>query len=86
MQVFMLFQDELIATTASPPMYLRTDLHSFDLNNLPVKFDVILVDPPLEEYQHTYGVTNLQAWDWQQIMNLDIAQVHIKITLIKLSD
>ncbi|MCL4131563.1 UNVERIFIED_CONTAM: hypothetical protein GTU68_058720 [Idotea baltica] len=56
-------------------MYLQTDLHSFDLSELPTKFDVILVEPPLEEYQHTYGVTNLQSWDWEKIMNLDIAQV-----------
>ncbi|KAB7501519.1 UNVERIFIED_CONTAM: hypothetical protein RMT77_006286 [Armadillidium vulgare] len=68
-------KDELIASTASPPMYLQTDLHTYDLSELPTKFDVILVEPPLEEYQHTYGVTNLESWDWEQIMNLDIAQV-----------
>lgn len=55
-------------------MYLQTDLQSYDLRDLPIKFDVILVEPPLEEYQHT-GVNNVQFWDWQKIMDLDIAQV-----------
>ncbi|XP_076034336.1 methyltransferase like 14 isoform X2 [Oratosquilla oratoria] len=68
-------KDDLISQTATPPMYLNADLHAFDLRELPTKFDVILVEPPLEEYQHTYGVTNIQFWDWQQIMELDIAQV-----------
>lgn len=69
-------QDDLIAATATPPMYLQTDLQTFDLHELPTKFDVILVEPPLEEYQHT-GVTNVQFWDWQKIMDLDIAQVRM---------
>lgn len=59
-------------------MYLQTDLQTFDLHDLPTKFDVILVEPPLEEYQHT-GVTNVQFWDWQKIMDLDIAQVRIRV-------
>lgn len=72
----MILQDDLIAATATPPMYLQTDLQTFDLHELPTKFDVILVEPPLEEYQHT-GVTNVQFWDWQKIMDLDIAQVRV---------
>lgn len=71
-------QDDLIAATATPPMYLQTDLQTFDLHDLPTKFDVILVEPPLEEYQHT-GVTNVQFWDWQKIMDLDIAQVRMAV-------
>ncbi|XP_066958016.1 N6-adenosine-methyltransferase non-catalytic subunit isoform X5 [Macrobrachium rosenbergii] len=68
-------KDDLIASTATPPMYLQTDLHTYDLRDLPTKFDVILVEPPLEEYQHA-GVSNVQFWDWQKIMDLDIAQEH----------
>lgn len=41
-------KDELIKETASPPMYLQTDLKTFDLKTLGVKFDVILIEPPLE--------------------------------------
>ena len=65
----------MIAETATPPMYLHTDLHNYNLGDLKSKFDVILIEPPLEEYQHSYGVNNLQFWDWQQIMDLDIPQV-----------
>lgn len=63
-------------------MYLQTDLQTYDLRELPTKFDVILVEPPLEEYQHT-GVNNVQFWDWQKIMDLDIAQVNV-VSLIHL--
>lgn len=67
-------KDDLIAQTATPPMYLKCDLQSFDLKELKTKFDVILVEPPLEEYQRTMGVTNVQFWPWEQIMNLDIGK------------
>jgi len=57
-------------------MYLKTDLHTFSLSSLPVKFDVILVEPPLEEYQRSRGVTgDIECWPWEQIMNLDVAAV-----------
>lgn len=41
-------KDELISDTASPPMYLQTDLKTLDLKELGSKFDVILIEPPLE--------------------------------------
>jgi mRNA (2'-O-methyladenosine-N6-)-methyltransferase len=57
-------------------MYLKTDLRSFPLSNLPVKFDVILIEPPLEEYQRSRGVTgDVDFWQWEQIMGLDIPSV-----------
>nr|CAH7753001.1 unnamed protein product [Callosobruchus chinensis] len=68
-------KDELIQQTATPPMYLKCDLASYDLKNLNSKFDVILVEPPLEEYQRTMGATNMQFWSWEQIMTLDIGEV-----------
>ncbi|CAH0564703.1 unnamed protein product [Brassicogethes aeneus] len=68
-------KDELIQQTASPPMYLKCDLANYDLKNLNSKFDVILIEPPLEEYQRTMGATNMQFWSWDQIMNLDIGEV-----------
>ena len=71
-------QDDLISSTASPPCYLKADLHQFPVSSLNCEFDVILVEPPLEEYQHTAPghTTQLQAfWDWEQIRELDIAQV-----------
>nr|CAG4647951.1 EOG090X07CF [Moina brachiata] len=68
-------KDELIAQTASPPMYLKCDLKTFNLKDLGSKFDVILIEPPLEEYQRSLGVTNLDFLSWDQIMELDIGEV-----------
>lgn len=68
-------KDDLIAQTATPPMYLRCDLAKFDFKELGTKFDVVLIEPPLEEYQRSLGVTNMEFWNWEQIMNLDIGEV-----------
>ncbi|GFY67270.1 n6-adenosine-methyltransferase non-catalytic subunit [Trichonephila inaurata madagascariensis] len=68
-------KDELIAVTATPPMYLKCDLETFDFRELNCKFDVILVEAPLEEYQRTYGMTNMKFWTWEEIMKLDIEEV-----------
>jgi len=56
-------------------MYLKCDLHNYDLKNLKSKFDVILVEPPLEEYQRTMGVTNMEFWGWEQVCLTDFSQV-----------
>ena len=56
-------------------MYLKCDLRKFDLNQLQSKFDVILVDPPLEEYQRTNGVNNVEFWNWEDVMKLKIEDV-----------
>ncbi|KAG9509577.1 N6-adenosine-methyltransferase non-catalytic subunit [Fragariocoptes setiger] len=69
-------KDELIARTATPPMYLKCDLRQFDFRELECKFDVILIEPPLEEYQRTQGrVTNTDFWSWDEIMKLRIEEV-----------
>lgn len=68
-------KDDLISQTATPPMYLKTDLANMDLKSLGSKFDVILIEPPLEEYQRTLGVTNVKFWNWEQIINLDIGEI-----------
>ena len=48
----------------------------FDLKSLkPNQFDVILIEPPLEEYARTCGVTNVKFWDWDKIMALDIGEL-----------
>merc|ERR1712241_1188098 len=69
------FKNELIDETAHAPMYLKCDLETFDLKSLDQKFDVILIEPPLEEYARSYGVTNVKFWDWDKIMALDIGEV-----------
>ncbi|XP_014283040.1 N6-adenosine-methyltransferase non-catalytic subunit isoform X1 [Halyomorpha halys] len=68
-------KDDLIAQTATPPMFLKCDLETFNIKDLNNKFDVILVEPPLEEYQRTMGVTNIKLWSWDQVMQLDIGEV-----------
>lgn len=60
-------KDDLISETATPPMYLKTDLATYNLKDLNCKFDVILIEPPLEEYQRTCGATNVQLWNWDQV-------------------
>ncbi|KAE8741679.1 hypothetical protein FOCC_FOCC012800 [Frankliniella occidentalis] len=68
-------KDDLIQQTATPPMYLKCNLQTMDLKQLDHKFDVILVEPPLEEYQRTMGVTNMEFWSWERIMQLDIGEL-----------
>ncbi|KAJ8023053.1 N6-adenosine-methyltransferase non-catalytic subunit [Holothuria leucospilota] len=69
-------KDQLIASTNTPPMYLKCDLDSFELSELDQQFDVILIDPPLEEYRHRPGVVaNQTFWSWEEIMRLDIPAV-----------
>merc|ERR1712141_667020 len=60
-------KNELIDETAHAPMYLKCDLETFDLKSLDQKFDVILIEPPLEEYARSYGVTNVKFWDWVDV-------------------
>lgn len=74
-------KDELIAETATPPMYLQADLKTLDLKSLGTKFDVILIEPPLEEYARggagvaVSGVAPRTFWSWDKILSLDIGEV-----------
>jgi N6-adenosine-specific RNA methylase IME4 len=72
-------KDELVSARATPPTYKRVDLKTFDLTTLGTKFDVILVDPPWEEYQQrkaACGGAMLaegeadEVWTPQDIMDL----------------
>lgn len=56
-------KDEFAQSRATPPMYLRTDLSRFDLGELQSKFDVILIEPPLEEYCRMNGTDRHWMWD-----------------------
>lgn len=56
-------------------MYLKTNLTKYNMKELNCKFDVILIEPPLEEYQRTCGATNFELWNWEQIMELDIGEI-----------
>uniref|UniRef100_A0A8C1Y667 N(6)-adenosine-methyltransferase non-catalytic subunit METTL14 n=2 Tax=Cyprinus carpio TaxID=7962 RepID=A0A8C1Y667_CYPCA len=69
-------KDELIAATNTPPMYLQADPDTFDLRDLKCKFDVILIEPPLEEYYRESGIiANERFWNWDDIMKLNIEEI-----------
>ncbi|KAL2082814.1 hypothetical protein ACEWY4_022632 [Coilia grayii] len=67
-------KDELIASTNTPPM--QADLDAFDLRDLKCKFDVILLEPPLEEYYRESGIiASERFWTWDDIMKLEIEEI-----------
>ncbi|XP_056136806.1 N6-adenosine-methyltransferase non-catalytic subunit [Lampris incognitus] len=69
-------KDELISTTNTPPMYLQADPMHFDLRDLKCKFDVILLEPPLEEYYRESGISHTERfWTWDDIMKLEIEEI-----------
>ncbi|XP_022850090.1 methyltransferase-like protein 1 isoform X2 [Olea europaea var. sylvestris] len=72
-------KDEIVAKSSSPPMYFKCDLREQVLSPefFATKFDVILVDPPWEEYVHRApGVTDhMEYWTFEEIMNLKIEAI-----------
>ncbi|KAI8118561.1 putative methyltransferase-like protein 14 [Lucilia cuprina] len=74
-------KDKLIQDTASAPMYLKADLKHLDIKTLGTKFDVILIEPPLEEYARaapsvaTVGGAPRVFWNWDEILNLDVGEI-----------
>ncbi|KAK4490009.1 hypothetical protein RD792_000663 [Penstemon davidsonii] len=72
-------KDEIVSKSASPPMYYKCDLreHALSPEFFGTKFDVILVDPPWEEYVHRApGVTdNMEHWTLEEIMNVKIEAI-----------
>ncbi|XP_067928772.1 N6-adenosine-methyltransferase non-catalytic subunit-like [Watersipora subatra] len=68
-------KDELVMKTATPPMYQRCDLLSYDLSNLQNQFDVILIEPPLHEYQSSNGIVYEKYWSWNEIRQLKIDKI-----------
>eukprot|EP00262_Sarcandra_glabra_P010535 TRINITY_DN25826_c0_g1_i1.p1 TRINITY_DN25826_c0_g1~~TRINITY_DN25826_c0_g1_i1.p1 ORF type:complete len:1252 (+),score=302.25 TRINITY_DN25826_c0_g1_i1:237-3992(+) len=72
-------KDEIVAKSASPPMYYKCDLreHVLSPDFFGTKFDVILVDPPWEEYVHRApGVADhMEYWTFEEIQNLKIEAI-----------
>ncbi|MFS7994334.1 putative mRNA (2'-O-methyladenosine-N(6)-)-methyltransferase [Helianthus anomalus] len=72
-------KDEIVANLVSAPLYYKCDLHEQVLppEFFGTKFDVILVDPPWEEYVHRApGVADhMEYWTFEEIMNLKIEVV-----------
>lgn len=69
-------KDRLIADRATPPMYMQCDLRTMELRpeTFGTKFDVILVDPPWEEYvRRAPGIgDSMEWWSAEDIQNLRI--------------
>jgi hypothetical protein len=69
-------KDEIVEKAATAPMYYKCNLKEFELapEFFGTKFDVILVDPPWEEYVHRApGVAeHTECWTFEEIMNLKI--------------
>ncbi|KAE9589072.1 putative mRNA (2'-O-methyladenosine-N(6)-)-methyltransferase [Lupinus albus] len=72
-------KDEIVTKSASAPMYYKCDLKEFEMSPefFGTKFDVILVDPPWEEYVHRApGVADhMDYWTFEEIMNLKIEAI-----------
>ncbi|KAH7287224.1 hypothetical protein KP509_32G044700 [Ceratopteris richardii] len=72
-------KDKLITENACPPMYMQMDLRVTELNceMFGTKFDVILVDPPWEEYiRRAPGVgDSMEWWSFEEIQNLRIEAI-----------
>ena len=72
-------KDALIAERATPPTTKKVDLRNFDLTTLGTKFDVIMIDPPWEEYRARRiacggieGTDSMEVWTPQEIQDLRI--------------
>ncbi|KAJ7974160.1 methyltransferase-like protein 1 [Quillaja saponaria] len=72
-------KDEIVTNSASHPMYYKCDLKEFELSPefFGTKFDVILVDPPWEEYVHRApgAADNMEYWKFEEIMSLKIEAI-----------
>eukprot|EP00128_Syssomonas_multiformis_P006155 Colp12_sorted_trinity150504_noHs@7500 len=72
-------KDAYCADRATPPMYVKCDLREFDLKSLNHKFDVILIDAPLEEYYRRAPGMKVRGderpWKFQELMNLRIQDI-----------
>ena len=68
-------KNELIAQNATPAAYLNCDLKNFDLTSLGTKFDVIVIDPPWEEYARRSVYSDGVVWTLEEIRNLKIEAI-----------
>eukprot|EP00927_Polykrikos_kofoidii_P023968 TRINITY_DN21890_c0_g1_i1.p1 TRINITY_DN21890_c0_g1~~TRINITY_DN21890_c0_g1_i1.p1 ORF type:complete len:533 (+),score=91.20 TRINITY_DN21890_c0_g1_i1:39-1637(+) len=73
-------KDDILAKRATPGMSLNCDLKTLDLQSLGTKFDVLLIDPPWEEYQtRVCGMyvpdEDLESWTMDELRNLKISEV-----------
>lgn len=68
-------KDKLVNERATPPMFIKCDLKKFNLKSLGTKFDVILVDPPWEEYARRAPGMSDDYWTVEEIGKLQIGAI-----------
>ncbi|CAI7781821.1 unnamed protein product, partial [Closterium sp. NIES-54] len=72
-------KDRIVADATTPPVYLQMDLKQVELTPeiFGTKFDVILIDPPWEEYvRRAPGMGDeIEWWTPQEIMALRIEAI-----------
>jgi len=73
-------KDDILKKRATPAMSVKADLKNFDLLSLGTKFDVILLDPPWEEYhQRVCGIDvigeDLDPWTLDELKQLKIGEI-----------
>eukprot|EP00200_Dunaliella_tertiolecta_P017592 CAMPEP_0202411586 /NCGR_PEP_ID=MMETSP1128-20130828/22327_1 /ASSEMBLY_ACC=CAM_ASM_000463 /TAXON_ID=3047 /ORGANISM="Dunaliella tertiolecta, Strain CCMP1320" /LENGTH=547 /DNA_ID=CAMNT_0049017321 /DNA_START=280 /DNA_END=1923 /DNA_ORIENTATION=- len=80
MKELICMKDQAVRQHTTPPYFLKADLRTLKLNTetFGTKFDVILIDPPWDEYarrapQSAQG--QVESWHWQEIMNLEIENI-----------
>lgn len=60
--------------------YLQADPEHFDLKDLKCKFDVILLEPPLEEYYRESGISHTERfWTWDDVCILFLTGLHLLV-------
>ena len=64
--------------------YMKCDLQEMELSELDCKFDVILLEPPLEEYQRSQGMVFDKYWSWDEVVTSKI--LNFSLPLFKLLD
>ena len=53
--------------------YLKCDLENFELQELGnMKFDVILVEPPLKHYNIANGAVYDKYWSWDDVSTIEL--------------
>ena len=77
-------QADLLPSTAPPTSMTAGMFHLATL--LPIKFDVVIIDPPLESYEWesvpSGGEQSSRAWSWDQVAALPIPQIMAKESFI----
>lgn len=73
-------KDEILSKRATPGMSFKCDLKETDLTSLGAKFDVILIDPPWEEYQtRVSGLyvpdEDLTPWTLEELRELKVGEI-----------